>query len=344
MAKTISEFAAAHAPADEIRFLRARVSQLEARLEAERRASGEQRVIAMALADAITAAEPVRMQYRRQKSSGGQPVTHVLHLTDLHYGEVIEPREVENVNAFSPEIAERRLETLGRKIIAETETMRRGYVVPALHVLGTADYVSGDIHRELSVTNAFPSPVQAVRCGYALGALVLMLAPHFERVTLDMITLDNHGRMTARPQSAEGGKNNWGYVVGEVLRQYVARQPNVEVRVHASASALVEIGAERYLLLHGHQIRGWAGVPYYGFDRRVALEAVKRMALPERDFTRLVCGHFHVSVDSPHWMIGGSLSGTNAYDHGCGRHMRAHQTGWFVHPSHGQFAFTRWWL
>lgn len=343
MTRTLAEFESFHNPSEEIRFLRARVSELERQVETDKISIGETRVITTAIAEAIEAAHPVKLSYRSQQGRG-LPITHVLHLTDLHYGEVTRGVEIEGFNEFNPKIAETRLKTLGTKIIDKTETMRAGFKVPNLHILGTADYISGDIHRELSVTNAFPCPVQAVRCGYLLGSLVMMMAPRFERVTIDMITLDNHGRMTVKHQAAEGGLNNWSYVVAEILKQHVSQQPNVTVHIHPHASAVVSIGAEKYLLFHGHQIKGWAGLPYYGFDRRVALEAVKRMAFPAKAFTKLLCGHFHVSVDSPYWGIGGSLSGTNAYDHANGRHMRAHQTSWFVHPEHGQFAFTRWWL
>ena len=219
-----------------------------------------------------------------------------------------------------------------------------GYYIPRLHILGTGDYISGDIHEELKVTNAYPTPVQSVRAGYDIGAFVATLAPHFEQVTGDFITLDNHGRMTRKNQAAEGGENNWGYVVAHIIQQHVARLSNVKINIHAKASALVHVGPEKYLLFHGHQIKGWAGLPYYGFDRRVAMEAIKRMGVPEAVFTKMVMGHFHVAVDSPQWIIGGSLSGTNPFDHACGRHSQAHQTSWLVHEKHGQFGFTRWWL
>jgi hypothetical protein len=222
---------------------------------------------------------------------------------------------------------------------------RAGYNIPRLHILGTGDYISGGIHPELKVTNAYPEPVQAVQCGYKLGALIEMLAPHFERIDSDWITLDNHGRLTLKNQAAQGGENNWGYVVAHIVKQYCSRMENVDVRIHAKPSTLVKIGdAEKYLMFHGHQIKGWAGLPYYGFDRRVAMEAVKRMNVPDSAFTKLVFGHFHVAIDTMNYNAGGSLSGTNAFDHSCGRHARAHQTSWMVHKSHGQFNFTRWWL
>jgi hypothetical protein len=70
-----------------------------------------------------------------------------------------------------------------------------------------------------------------------------------------------------------------------------------------------------------------------------------RMNMPEmRHFNKLVFGHFHVAVNHLDWNIGGSLSGTDANDHDQGRHAPAHQTSWVVHPSHGEFGFTRWWL
>lgn len=343
MARSLKDFKAAHDPDQEVVYLRKRVSDLESYLQSEKAAHGESREIMLALSQAIEQAKPVPMAYKPSKRSSA-PCTHVLHLTDLHYGEVTKADEVEGFNEFSPEIAEARLKTLGSQIIKKTEVQREGYNVPHLHLLGTADYISGDIHHELRVTNAFPCPVQAVRCGYALGGLIAMFAPHFETVTADFITLDNHGRITPKYQSAEGGLNNWSYVVGEVVRQHVARLQNVKVRVHAKASALVPIGPEKYLIFHGHQMKGWAGKPYYGFDRRVAMEAVKRMGVIEHAFTKLVFGHFHTATNEKDWQLGGSLSGTTAFDHANGRHSKAHQTAWFVHQKHGEFDWTRWWL
>lgn len=339
----LAEFQAKYNPAQEVEHLRTVVRDLEAKLRHERDQTGEQRIINLALTEAIAAAKPAKMAYKAN-TKAGSPITHVLQLTDLHNGEVTVKDEVDGFGEFNPKIFTQRLHKLATAVLDVTRVKRSGYNIPHLHILGTGDYVSGDIHDELKVTNAYPAPVQAVRAGMDIGEMIAMMAPHFERVTCDFITLDNHGRMTRKNQAAQGGENNWGYVVAHIIKQYLGRHANVDVRIHAKASALVPIGAERYLLFHGHQIKGWAGVPYYGFDRRVAMEAVKRMNFPETGFTKLCMGHFHVAMDSPNWLIGGSLSGTNAFDHSCGRHAQAHQTSWLVHPQHGQFDWTRWWL
>ncbi len=342
--RTIDEFNAIHNPSEDVVYLRQRVKELEAKGLQAKTATGEALEIVHELREAIAVAAPVKIEYKRQPDSVGSPCTHALHLTDWHYGAVTEKDEVDGFGEFSPAIAEQRVKQLGEMILNKTEAQRHGYNVPNLHIIGTADFISGDIHPELQVTNAFPCPVQAVRCGYLLGGLLEMFAPHFDRVTADIVTLDNHGRLTTKPQASQGGLNNWSYVVAEIAAQYVSQCPNVEVKIHAKPTALVAIGPERYLAFHGHQIRGWAGKPYYGFDRRAAMEAIKRMGVPETAFTSLLLGHFHHAMNGDVWKLGGSLSGTDAYDHSCGRHSKPHQTSWFVHPRHGEFDWTRWWL
>lgn len=341
--RTLEDFKREQQPDPDIVYLRQHVRELEARQLQERTATGEALEIVHALKAAIKVAAPVKMQYRAPTKSTA-PCTHVLHLTDWHYGAVTERDEVDGFGEFNPEIAERRIQQLGKSIVDSTVAQRHGHNVPNLQIIGTADYINGSIHRELVATNAFPDPVQAVRCGYALGGLIEMFAPHFANIKVDLITLDNHGRLTKKPQAAQGGLNNWSYVVAEIAAQHVKRQHNVEVAVHAKPSALIPVGPERYLAFHGHQIKGWAGKPYYGFDRRAAMEAIKRMGVPEQAFTRMLMGHFHHGMNGDVWSLGGSLSGTDAFDHSCGRHSKPHQTSWFVHPRHGEFSWTRWWL
>jgi hypothetical protein len=341
--RSAEEFERLHVETANEAFLRRRVAELESQALKEKVATGEALEIIRAVQDSIAQAVPPKFNYRPGNKSKS-PCVHVLHLTDIHYGEVVVADDIDGFGEYSPEIAERRTEALARMVINKTKAQRAAYNVPELHIIGTGDYISGGIHPELKVTNAFPEPVQAVRCGYMLGAMFAGFAPWFKQVTVDMITLDNHGRLTRKPQAAQGGLNNWGYVVAEVAKQHVAKIKNIRVNVHAKPSALIPVGPERYLAFHGHQIRGWAGKPYYGFDRRAAMESIKRMGAADAGFTKLLLGHFHHGVDADIWKLGGSMSGTNAFDASCGRHSKPHQTSWFVHPKHGEFDWTRWWL
>jgi hypothetical protein len=299
-----------------------------------------------AVLDAVPRAEVPKSLYVPAKGLEVEsPVTHVLHATDWHIGEVTNPEHVEEFGVANYAKACERVDKFSTDVIRNCAVMRKGYLIEDCVVLGTADWISGDIHDELVRTNEFPAPVQAVKSGFLLGSFIASLAPHYKRVIVYLHTAGNHDRLTRKPQSADGGLNSYGYVVCEIARQHVSSIPNVEVRIITALSAIVEVAGQRYLTSHGDGIQGTWGIPFYGIERKKQREAMARMNMPvDRHFDKIVIGHFHTALNHGDWLIGGALSGTTEHDHKEGRHSKPHQTAWFVHPKHGEFAWSRWWL
>jgi hypothetical protein len=334
-----------HRPPEEVVALQGEVDELKGRIREYRREHGQIEALIHQVLEATPAAPVLATQYRPAKDRPGSPVDCALHLSDIHYGATQSPDEVEGFGAYSPEIAERRLLNLCRDVLDWIEIKRGGYDVRRLHVLLTGDTVSGDIHEELRVTNAFPVPVQAVGVGALLVRCVAMLAPHFETVACHVVTDDNHGRLTRKPQAKEGGLNNWGYVVARWMQESLREHTNVRVNPITRPWDSVECNGRRYLLTHGHRVSGWAGFPYYGIERLVSREALKRMNAGDiRKFHKVVMGHWHAPLAHPWYWIGGSVSGTDAFDHGQGRHCEPKQVSWMIHPEHGEFDRTEWLL
>jgi hypothetical protein len=345
--KSVSSLVAQHAPTDEVRHLKDEVTRLKGILNQRKLASGQ---ITDSMEEVLAAVKTAKVlpQTYHGPTKGlkvDSPVVQVAQVTDWHIGEVTDPDQTEGFGATNYEIATQRVGKFGAQLVQKAELARNAYQVDECHVLGTADWVSGDIHEELSRTNEFPAPVAAVKSGFLLGSFIARLAPHYKQVTVDLITAGNHDRITRKPQSADGGLNSWGYVVCEIAKRHVADLPNVRVRVHTALSAIVEVAGARYLIAHGHGIQGTWGIPFYGIERRKQREAMARMNMdPALHFDKIVIGHFHEALNHQHWLIGGSLSGTTAFDHEQGRHARPHQTAWFVHPKHGEFDWLRFWL
>jgi hypothetical protein len=334
------------APSDKQRHLKAEVARLTQALASRKQDSGQITAAMEAVLAEVPLARPPKMQFTQPKAGpGGSPLTHVVHATDWHIGETVPPEHVEDFNCADYATAVQRVGTFGHKVVAQTAALRNAYAVEACHVIGTADWVSGGIHPELLATNEFPEPVQAVRAGFLLGSFITGLSAHFPQVDVDVITAGNHDRLTRKAQCADGGINSWGYVVCEIAKQHVSTLPNVRMRVHCGLSAIVEVAGTRYLITHGDGIMGTWGIPFYGIERKKQREAMARMNMePGKHFDKIIIGHFHEALNHQHWMIGGSLTGTNEFDHKAGRHCRPHQTSWFVHPKHGEFAWQRWWL
>ena len=269
----------------------------------------------------------------------------VMQISDGHMGSVQNPDEIEGFGEFSPELCESRQISYVERFINWVEMHRLAYNIEEVAVLVTGDMISGDIHDELKITNAFPSPVQVVRAAEVLTRQIALIAPYFSRVTVHFISEDNHARLTKKPQAKEAGYNSLNYLVGYIAQQYLMNHVNVEFNIYPQYEKVVHVSNRQYLISHGHGIMGWGGIPYYGIERKVGKESQARLQVVMNDinqakqvgFHKYVFGHWHTPFDMPLYACCGSVSGTDAYDHKNGRYARPSQSSWIVHPKHGEF-------
>jgi len=287
---------------------------------------------------------PLEPVYKKQTERGA-PITAVAQISDSHMGAVQDKSEIEGFGEYSADIADRRNIHYVNSFINWVDVHRMGYNIPECVVLITGDLISGDIHDELRITNEFPVPVQIVRAAQIHASQLSLIAPQFSKVTVHFITEDNHSRLTRKPQAKEAGKNNYNYVIAELMKAYISEHTNIEFNVYPMLEKVVTVSTKNYLITHGHAVRGWMGVPWYGVERKVGKEAQARMQLIMDDlerakaigFDKFVFGHFHTPFDSELYSCAGSVSGTDAYDHQAGRYAKPSQPAWLVHPEKGEF-------
>lgn len=331
-------------PPERMVALQAEVETLRTAFKSYKREHGQLEQMMAEVLEAVPSITPTAPAYAPPKVRRVEKdVTIVVHVTDAHHGAIQLASEIEGYGEFNPDLSRARQFGLITDVLAWTEMHRLGYSIPECRMLVTGDLISGDIHDELRVTNAFPAPRQAVEAGEILAKQAATLAPHFGRVVLDVLTDDNHGRLTRKPQAKECGFNNWMYVVASITQVLLREHNNVFVNVYAMPQKVVEVCGRRYLLCHGHDVMGWGGFPYYGIERKTAREALKRMNGPDMTkFHKIIMGHWHAPLEHPHYWIGGSVSGTDAYDHKSGRQAEPQQVTWLVHPKWGEFDRTCW--
>ena len=331
-------------PPEEVRSLRKQVQDLEARLDEYKREHGSVVGMVRDMIEKVKIIPAPKINYKKPSAKKVEsPIALVVHNTDWHMGSVQEDDEIEGFNKFSPEeLRIRIIDRLVPRVLTWAELHRSNYDVDECRIIVTGDMISGDIHDELRVTNAFPAPVQVVECGMLLAEQVSLFSTHFKKVVVDIILVDNHGRLTRKPQHKEGGYNTFNYPLAFICKQQLRDHKNVTVNMYPREQQIVNVKGRDYLILHGHQIRGWAGIPFYGFDRKVGKEAAKRMLKKIARFDRMITGHYHAPLQHPLYWIGGSPQGTDAFDHSQGRHAEPIQSAWFVHTKHGEFDRTDW--
>jgi len=342
-------------PDPKVRALTQEVKDLKATIDSLRLGEGQLQALGDAIIEHIPIARPPAQIYipPKEKRSVDSPISVVCHNTDWHYGEYQNPDEVEGFGEFSCAICkERILNKFNPGILDWVELHRKSYTVNELVMLYSGDMISGDIHQELKVTNEIPSTAQAVEVAFLIEDQVLMLAPHFDVVRVEFIVADNHSRLTAKPQAKEAGLNSFNYMTARMVQRALRDVENVQFNYYPMLQKTIAVQNMQYLCMHGHQIKGWAGYPYYGIDRQAGKESMRRSQKSTPGeltweqafelwkslrFNKMVLGHFHAPLDSPWWCIGGSVSGTSAYDHQHGRYSPPCQTAWFVHPKKGEF-------
>lgn len=326
-------------PDEEVLNLRDTVLTLNRRIKELKKAYGDMKTFFRDLRMYIEEIEPVPIEYTvpRTQKTVASPVTAVFHNTDGHMGAVQPPEEIENFGEFNPDICRARQVFWVQQGLEWVDLHRSSYRIDELVFIVTGDMISGDIHRELIATNAFPPPIQAVEAALLLADLVSMAAPHFKNVRVEFVVPDNHGRLTKKIQHKEAGMNSLNYIVGFIAKSRLEKIQNVEFNIWPQFQKVINVNTRRYLINHGHGVMGWAGFPYYGIERKVGREAIKRMMTNMNQFDRVICGHWHAPLSHPWYWIGGSVSGTDAYDHDNGRYCHPTQACWLVHPKWAEF-------
>lgn len=333
-----NELRSRHSETSEV--LRDAIRQKERTLEEYRKEHGRLELFFEDIKAYIDPIEPVKVTYSDKKSD---TIYHAcMQISDTHLGAVQEYDEVEGFNEYNAHICDLRNIDYAKRVVEWISRKRTSYRINDISVLITGDLVSGDIHDELRVTNEFPVTVQVVRAAELLARQITILSPHFERIKVEYIGADNHGRLTKKPQAKEEGLNSYNYLVGYMASLHLARFSNVEFNLYPLHEKVISVGGRQYLCSHGHGIRGWMGIPWYSIERKQNREARARMQLimeavedeqrmmKQVGFHKFVFSHFHYPINTPHYSGNGSTQGTDAYDHLNGRHADPSQSAWLI--------------
>ena len=294
----------------------------------------------------VQAIKPLAVKYVPKQQHSATEVIAVMQITDGHMGAVQRPDEIEGFNEFNPEICRARQLDFAHRFNRWTDRNRLSYTINECAVLVTGDLISGDIHDELKITNAFPITVQVVEAAKVLAEQMIELSQNFTKITVHFISADNHGRLTKKPQAKDEGLNSMNYLVGTMAKAYLSQLSNVDFNIYPMHEMVVRVGNRNYLITHGHGMRAWMGIPHYAIERRVAKESQARLQLimdqklkmAEVGFNMFIFGHFHINLLTDMYACAPSVQGTDAYDHSAGRHGGPGQVGWLLHPIYKEIA------
>lgn len=279
-----------------------RVRLLQAEREALKEIAGERNLRAMLenlFRDIVPTLEPPP-QYVTPDVTDGKPTreTLLLHLSDWHYGETVEASGTRELNEYNTSIADRRIQTVFDGVLGIAEKMRAGggWEFPRLVVAVNGDMVTGTIH-ELERHGDHRNIIWSVYyCGMMLADQLRRLAAAFPEVDV-FITSGNHGRLPdARRMQSKDPTRNWDTMVGLIAQTALENVANVSVAIPNSYAVSYEVEGHTVLQSHGHDVKSWGGIPWYGINRIVTNYNALEMSRGGR-ISAYLFGHFHSATN-----------------------------------------------
>lgn len=263
-----------------------------------------------------------------------------LMLSDLHFGEVVFPGQVNNVNQYNTEIAKRRLRRVVQgSIKLLRQTLSPGEFGGMVVVLG-GDMVEGVIHDEIRDTVDETVMQAVITLHDDLVPALKLLCDEFGRLHVPCV-VGNHGRLDRKPRQKKGPALNFDWL----LYQFIARTIGSDSKYKSRITFQIPDGYEcswrvhgvRYMLTHGDSFRGGDGItgPLMPWMRGM-LKASKTYSAQNLPFDCMVMGHWHQLRYLRDVIVNGSLVGYNEY--AAKNHFGfepPQQALWLTHPVRG---------
>jgi hypothetical protein len=259
-----------------------------------------------------------------------------LFCSDLHWGEVVDPKQVGGVNRYNVSIANERMRTMVEVAMDLLFNHINMPEYPGIVFALGGDMVTGDIHEELSATNEMEIMPVVLDLWGALAWAIQTLADKFGRVFIPCVT-GNHGRNTHKIRAKGRNFTSFDWLVYQFLAKRFESDERVTFLIPDGSDAYYSVMGHRYLLTHGDQFRGGDGmIGALGPIIRGDHKKRSRNAQIDQEYDTMLLGHWHQLIQLQRLIVNGSLKGYDeyAYANNFG-YEPPRQALWITHPSHG---------
>jgi hypothetical protein len=257
-------------------------------------------------------------------------------LSDLHLDEVVDPRQVNGVNAYNRKIALKRLKKFFDSTLQLTFDHMKGIQMQGLVMPMGGDMFSGNIHEELKETNEATIIESVLYWSEQLTAGVELMAKEFKKVHIPCV-VGNHGRMTRKPTAKNRAQDNYDWLLYHMIARQLKQHKNVTFDISESADTMFHIYGVDFQLTHGDQFKGGGGIA--GLLSPLMLGAhrkLRRQVAVGQPFHYMVFGHWHQYMTAKNLIGNGSLKGYDEYAfQGNFDFEPPQQAYWLTQPRHG---------
>lgn len=245
---------------------------------------------------------------------------------------------------YSTAVCESRMELYAQKIIELTEVQRADHPVKKCMVACLGDIIEGELifpGQSFLVDSSLyrQVTVDGPRIMYNFFTTLLT---SFDVVEVHWV-IGNHGAIGGRSRRDMDPETNADRMLGRIIELMFANEPRISFVIPDGAHDrnwydIMQIGNYSAMLLHGDQMRGHSGIPFYGFQKKVNSWAAGAI---RDDFQDVYMGHWHqrslIPLNTRNVYVNGSTESYNTYAQEQLAAM-SDPSQWllFVHPERGR--------
>lgn len=267
--------------------------------------------------------------------------TLLAFMSDTHYGEVVNPREMGGTNAYNMEIAEQRTQRFFDKTIMLARNYTTGVKYDGIVLALGGDLVSGDIHDELVETNEMSTYNTIETVIPWLLAGISKWVDAFGKVHI-VSAPGNHGRNSKKPRHKGRSANNADSHIAKTLAIFYdqMKEKNVTFNIPESADVDFKIYDYGFVLEHGDAFKSTTGsqIGALGPAKRGTIAKQNAKAREDKPFDYMLMGHYHqfIPAYTQGFVMNGSLKGYDEYAKNLALTPEQPQQGLLiVTPEHG---------
>lgn len=255
-----------------------------------------------------------------KKTRADYVMTPNLMLSDWHWGEVIEPDQVDGINHYNRDVSIKRVKKLQESLFQICFDQFTFNKYPGIVVNLMGDMITGMIHQELERTNDQTDQECVLDLVDVLVAFIAELKRAFGRVHVIGV-VGNHGRSTQKPMFKNAIATSFDWLVYQIVERFYIEDPHVTFQLPNGFDAYYRIYNNRYMVTHGDRlgVRGGDGIiGSIGPIRRGEYKIRRQKEMIGRPFDTMLVGHYHDYMELPgcSGFVNGSLIGLSEYGHG----------------------------
>lgn len=227
----------------------------------------------------------------------------VVPIYDQQYGQLVRPWDTPGQRGgFNTEIYDSRAQRWFEGVTSHLRKQAAMYRLEELIIVLGGDHVEGD---EIFAGQSWQLEIDPVKQMWELackmggdnegnvGMLQLLVRFAKQELGIPWVAVycvpGNHGKVGGKRSGARPSTYNWDWGLHMIVQDKMRNDPVDEFVIRPDGSVFFYAAGFECQAIHGQQIKGWGGIPFYGIARHDA----KSVRLHNRLYRYLFMGHIH---------------------------------------------------